>query len=127
MAHLKGRQKLCSVFEGRCIRDCIAIFSHNKAICKKKMQNICHWEGHLTVQSDIRVGHLITFLAQGGGNLNKPNLKSSNPGGRLPGRRMLYFRMDQRIACLQRNHLCAKPALVCKEKENLQTFDPRLY
>ena len=57
----------------------------------------CSLGGAFDRQSDDKVGHLNTILAQGGGNLNDPIFKSSNARG-LPGEGgMLKFRVDRRI------------------------------
>ena len=50
----------------------------------KSRQRLFFREGHLTDNSDDKVGHLNTILARGGRNMNDPIFKSSNARG-LPG------------------------------------------
>ena len=49
--------------------------------------------GHLIIWNGSMMGHVNSFLASGGGNLNKNFPKIQMPGG-LPGGRMLKLRFD---------------------------------
>ena len=93
----KGLHKLCSVFQGiqapftlslacksvvsRSIKPCLhtQLPEHNKS-CQKVYRG---W-GHLITWNGPMMGHLNSFSASGGGNLNKNFPKIQIPGG-LPG------------------------------------------
>ena len=72
----KGLHKLCSVFEG--IQEPFILSLACKSV------DVSRGWGHLITWNGPMMGHLNSFSASGGGNLNKNFAKNTNARG-LPG------------------------------------------
>ena len=90
----KGLHKLFSVFEG--IQELLILSLHVRVLSikpclhtqlpehNKSYRKVSRWWGHLITWNGPMMGHLNSFSASGGGNLNKNFPKIQMPGG-LPG------------------------------------------